>query len=291
MADNEDPKNARSAVPAKMRELRAAPKASVRPPRAAAKPEETLPGLPVGKVHSDESQAGKVVKPACPSGDVMPDLEQVAAAVASVPLAASVLQVASGEALSKDEKEEAVEAAPPAAPAGDKPTMPAAASNPPVRKGLFSNFMLEETTMDMSANFSGFQEAITEAQAKAKAAFDKSTSVLGEVSDFAKGNVEAAVESGKIFAEGVQGLGTEFVSESRAAFEVMTGDIKELAAVKSPTDFFKLQSDLVRKNFDTAVAYSSKNSEAMLKLFSDAFAPLSGRMSIAVEKARSASAF
>ncbi|MFC3213721.1 phasin family protein [Novosphingobium panipatense] len=234
---------------------------------------ETLPGLPVGKVQSDESQASKVVKPAGPSGDVMPDLEQVAAAVASVPLAASVLQVASGEALSKDEKEEAVEAAPPAALAGDKPTMPAAAPNPPVRKGLFSNFMLEETTMDMSANFSGFQEAITEAQAKAKAAFDKSTSVLGEVSDFAKGNVEAAVESGKIFAEGVQDLGTEFVSESRAAFEVMTGDIKELAAVKSPTDFFKLQSDLVRKNFDTAVAYSSKNSEAMLKLFSDAFAP------------------
>jgi len=159
----------------------------------------------------------------------------------------------------------------------------------PVFAGLFSNFMLEETTMDMSANFTGFQDAITEAQAKAKAAFDKSTSVLGEVGDFAKGNVEAAVESGKIYAEGVQALGSEFVTESRAAFEKMSGDIKELAAAKSPTDFFKLQGDLVRKNFDTAVAYSSKNSEAMLKLMSDTFAPISGRVSLAVEKVRSTS--
>ncbi|PNU05967.1 phasin [Novosphingobium guangzhouense] len=178
-----------------------------------------------------------------------------------------------------------------ASPKAAPKTAPKPVSGKPVFAGLFSNFMLEETTMDMSANFTGFQDAITEAQAKAKAAFEKSTSVLGEVSDFAKGNVEAAVESGKIYAEGVQALGSEFVSESRAAFEKMSGDIKDLAAAKSPTDFFKLQSDLVRKNFDTAVAYSSKNSEAMLKLMSDTFAPISGRVSIAVEKARSAAPF
>lgn len=159
----------------------------------------------------------------------------------------------------------------------------------PVFAGLFTNFMLEEKSMDMSTNFAGLQDAMTEAQAKAKAAFEKSTSVLGEVSEFTKGNVEAVVASGKILAEGVQGIGSELVAEGRTAFEAMTGDIKELAAAKSPTDFFKLQGDMVRKNFDSAVAYSSKNSEAMLKLFSDSFAPISGRMSIAMDKARSVS--
>lgn len=159
----------------------------------------------------------------------------------------------------------------------------------PVFAGLFTNFMLEEKNMDMSTNFAGLQDAMTEAQAKAKAAFEKSTSVLGEVSEFTKGNVEAVVASGKILAEGVQGLGSELVAEGRTAFETMTGDIKELAGAKSPTDFFKLQGDMVRKNFDSAVAYSSKNSEAMLKLFSDSFAPISGRMSIAMDKARSVS--
>ena len=47
-----------------------------------------------------------------------------------------------------------------------------------------------------------------------------------------------------------------------------------------------MQGELVRRSFDSAVAHSSKNSEAMLKLFSDAFAPISGRINLAVEKAR-----
>jgi len=144
----------------------------------------------------------------------------------------------------------------------------------------------KDLTMNMTTNFSGFQDAITEAQAKAKAAFEKSTSVLGEVGEFTKGNVEALMESGKIFAEGVQDLGSTFAAESRTAFETATSDLKELAAAKSPTDFLKIQSDMVRKSFDSAVAYGSKNSEAMLKLVSDSFAPISGRVSLAVEKAR-----
>jgi phasin family protein len=189
-------------------------------------------------------------------------------------------------AIAKDETKVAAPVASPKA-VEPKAAPKTAPQDTPVFAGLFTNFLLEEKTMT-SANFAGFQDAITEAQAKAKAAFEKSTSALGEVSDFAKGNVEAVVESGKIFAEGVQGLGSELVAEGRSAFEAMTGDIKELAAAKSPTDFFKLQSDLVRKNFDTAVANGSKNSEALLKLFSDTFAPISGRVSIAVEKARSA---
>lgn len=148
---------------------------------------------------------------------------------------------------------------------------------------------IKDMTMNMSANFNGFQGAMSEAQAKAQAAFEKSSSMLSEAGDFAKGNVEAIVESSKIFAEGVQTMGSSMVSEGRTAFEAMTGDIKELAAVKSPTDFFKLQSEMVRKNFDNAVAQSSKNTETLLKLMSDAFAPVSGRVSLAVEKARQVS--
>jgi len=147
-------------------------------------------------------------------------------------------------------------------------------------------FSIKDLTMDMSANFSGFQDAMGQAQAKAQAAFEKSSSMLGEAGEFAKGNVEAMIESSKILAEGVQEIGGAMVAEGRTAFESMTGDIKELAAAKSPTDLLKLQGEMVRKSFDSAVAYSSKNSETFLKLMNDAFAPLSGRVSLAVEKAR-----
>lgn len=132
----------------------------------------------------------------------------------------------------------------------------------------------------------GFQDFFADAQSKAQEAFEKSTAMFGDYSDFAKDNAEAVVESGKILAEGLQDMGTNLVAESRSAFETVSGELKDLAAAKSPTDFFKLQSDMVRKSFDTAVAYGSKNSEAMLKLASDVAAPISGRVSVAVEKVR-----
>ncbi len=43
---------------------------------------------------------------------------------------------------------------------------------------------------------------------------------------------------------------------------------------------------MARKNFDTIVAQSSKNTEAFLKLMSDVYAPITGRVSLAVEKVR-----
>lgn len=134
----------------------------------------------------------------------------------------------------------------------------------------------------------GIETVIADAQAKAKEAFEKSSSAFGDYAEFTKGNVEAVVESGKILVEGLQDMGTNLVAEGRSAFETATADMKEMAAAKSPTDLFQLQSELLRKSFDTAVAYGSKNTEAMLKLASESFAPISSRVSLAVEKVRAA---
>jgi phasin family protein len=57
-----------------------------------------------------------------------------------------------------------------------------------------------------------------------------------------------------------------------------------MAAIKSPTDLFQLQGKLMRRNFETMMAYGSKSSEAVTKLANDTFAPLSGRVSLAAEK-------
>ena len=148
---------------------------------------------------------------------------------------------------------------------------------------------IKDLTMDMSATFSGFQDAVGQAQAKAQAAFEKSSAIFGEAGEFTKGNVEAVIESSKILADGVQEMGTTLASEGRNAFEAITGDIKELAAAKSPADFLKLQAEITRKNIDGMVATSAKNSEALLKLMGDAFSPLSGRINVAMDKAREVS--
>ena len=127
-------------------------------------------------------------------------------------------------------------------------------------------------------------DAFGEYQTRAKAAYEKGTEVATEAAEFAKGNVEAFVESGKIFAAGAQSLGKTYVEEAKSAYETMTADVKELAAVKSPTELFQLQGQIARRNFDMFVATSSKNTEAFIKLANDAFAPLTGRVEVATEK-------
>lgn len=135
-----------------------------------------------------------------------------------------------------------------------------------------------------SFDLSVFQTAFSDLQEKAKASYEKSTAAFGDYSSFAKGNAEAVVEAGKIFAAGLQELSNGFVAESRTAFETLTTEVKELAAAKSPTDFFKLHSDLARKHFDQAVATGSKSTEAVIKLATEAVAPLTERVTAAVEK-------
>jgi phasin family protein len=127
-------------------------------------------------------------------------------------------------------------------------------------------------------------DAVAEIQTKAKAAYEKGTETLAEATEFAKGNVEALVESGKIYAAGVQDLGKDYVEEAKSAYETLTADLKEMAAIKSPTELFQLQGKIARRNFDALVATSSKNTEAFVKLANDAFAPLSGRVNLAAEK-------
>lgn len=132
------------------------------------------------------------------------------------------------------------------------------------------------------------QTAMKDAAEKAKAALEKSQAALGDMSAFTKGNVEAVVESGKILATGLQEMTKSYAAETKTVVETMQAEIKELAAVKSPAEFFEKQNAMMRKQFDAAMAATSKNSEAMLKLASEAFQPISNRVSLAVEKMKQA---
>lgn len=131
-------------------------------------------------------------------------------------------------------------------------------------------------------------DVVADSQEKAKTAYTQGTAAFNEAGEFAKGNVEAVVESGKILATGLKELGGSLVEEGKAAFETITADVKELTAIKSPADLLKLQSEIMRRNFDAAVAFGSKNTEAMMKLVGDAAAPISTRVSLAVEKVKKA---
>ncbi len=145
--------------------------------------------------------------------------------------------------------------------------------------------IMTATTTEMTETI---QTAMKEAAEKAKAALEKSQAALGDMGAFTKGNVEAVVESSKILASGLQEMGKSYAAETKTVVETMQAEMKELAAVKSPAEFFEKQNAMLRKQFDAAVAATSKNSEAMLKLASEAFQPISNRVSLAVEKIKHA---
>lgn len=142
---------------------------------------------------------------------------------------------------------------------------------------------VKELTMAAAKN-PDYSAMMSDLQTRAKDAYEKGTAAMGEVTEFSKGNVEAVVESGKIMAGGVQAIGKSCVEDAKSAYEIMTADFKEMAAIKSPTELFQLQGKIMRRNLDTFIASGSKSTEAMIKLANDAFAPISSRVNMAAEK-------
>jgi len=149
---------------------------------------------------------------------------------------------------------------------------------------------IKEFTMAKTDFSKTMTDAMSEVQTRAKEAYEKTTEMAGEASEFAKGNIEAIVESGKIFSSGMQDMSKTYIEEARNAFETLTADMKEMAAVRSPTELFQLQGKLMRRNFDSAVAFGSRNSEALVKLANESMSPISSRMSIAADKVSKATA-
>jgi len=227
-------------------------------------------GAPVGPgAVNDTAEGGANDAPAQPVGTAT--ATQIAAAANA------------GKTLAEDEPAEAEEAqvapaTPPPAPTNYTPSKLTIAE---LKEKIMATAPYNQ---DVKQATDTVTDAMNEVQNRAKAAYEKGNEAVGELTDFAKGNVEAVVESSKIIASGMQDIGRSYAEEAKAAYEQMTADLKELAAVKSPTELFQLQGKIMRRNFDTLVAASSKSSEAMMKLANDAFAPLSGRMNVAAEK-------
>lgn len=245
--------------------------------------------------------AKPVAKAAAPKAAAVPAAPVVDAPVSVAPVIAKALNVPAAPVQPAVQSEPAIKSEAIAAPAPvaeieKMPVMPVAASTAPEtvkpsppksaapvgastsKKDVFT---MTTTTTAMTDTI---QTAMKDAAEKAKATMEKSQAAMGDMGAFAKGNVEAVVEAGKILASGMQEMSKGYMTESKSVVETMTAEIKDLAAVKSPAEFFEKQSAMMRKQFDAAVAASSKNSEAMLKLASEAFQPISNRVSLAVEK-------
>ena len=134
------------------------------------------------------------------------------------------------------------------------------------------------------------ETAYADMNEKAKASVEKSTKAIEEMSDIAKGNVEAMVESSKIAAKAMETMSQEAVDYSRKNFEKATAALKSFATVKTPTEFFQLQSQMFSSSFDEFTKEAAKNSEAMMKVAGDIAQPLTARVTLVTDKVKSLAA-
>lgn len=119
-----------------------------------------------------------------------------------------------------------------------------------------------------------------QAKARAEAMSAEFGARTQEAVEFSKSNVEAVVESGKIAAKNLEALREEGMSFARKSFEDNSAAIKSLTSVSSPMEFFKLLTENNKKAFEATVAQTSKNSEFLVKMATESFAPISNRMSV-----------
>lgn len=113
---------------------------------------------------------------------------------------------------------------------------------------------------------------------------ERSQRAAGDMVELTRANVEALIESGRIAAAGAQTLGQDAVARSREGFEQAAAQVKSLAQVQSPTEFFQLQGEIARNQFDRMVAEGSRFTESLVKLAGEAIQPLSNRAALNAEK-------
>ena len=143
----------------------------------------------------------------------------------------------------------------------------------------------QKFTADATARAS---EMFGDVSARAKTAMEKGSKGLEEMVEFSKGNLEAVVASGRVAAKGAQDIAKYSAEYGRKSIEDANATAKKFAAVKSPTEFFALQSEVAKTQLDAMVGEASKFAEGYMKLLGDIVQPMQNRYAVAVEKVKTA---
>jgi phasin family protein len=129
--------------------------------------------------------------------------------------------------------------------------------------------------------------AFEQASVKSREIVEKGVKSVEELTEFAKGNVEALVASNKAAVAGFEAAAQTATEFAKASVEKATVAAKTMTAAKTPNEFFQVSNDFAKAQFDATVAEMSKNTETMMKMMGDVFAPLSNRVAIAADKMKS----
>lgn len=125
--------------------------------------------------------------------------------------------------------------------------------------------------------------SVEASQTKFKEGITRTMKTAEEVVAFSQGNVEALIKSGQIWSTGLQDLSKQMATSMQASYEEAVAAFKALTTVKSLKEAVDLQVGLARSAIEKGVTESSKYTDASFKLAEQAIAPISSRVTLAVE--------
>jgi len=121
-------------------------------------------------------------------------------------------------------------------------------------------------------------------QVKMKESVEKAMKTAEEMVAFSQGNLEAFMKATQIYATGMQDISKHLAASSKASLEESVAFTKSLLGVKSVKEAVDLQSGFTRSTIEKAVAETNKVTDASVKLAEQAIAPITARLTQAVEK-------
>ncbi len=143
---------------------------------------------------------------------------------------------------------------------------------------------IEATVSSLKDGMTKAAAGFTETQAKVKEGVEKAMKTAEELVSFSQGNLEAMLKSGQIWAAGMQDLSRQVAATAQASFEETMSTFKAMTSVKSLKDAMDLQAGLARATMEKTLAESGKLTDASFKLTEQAIAPITARVTLAVEK-------
>jgi phasin family protein len=143
---------------------------------------------------------------------------------------------------------------------------------------------IEATVSNLKEGVAKATAGFEASQAKMKEGVEKAMKTAEELVAFSQGNIEAIVKSGQIWAAGVQDLSKHMAAAAQASLDESMSAFKALTGVKSLKDAFELQSSFARSALEKSLSESGKLTDASFKLTEQALAPITARVTIAVEK-------
>ncbi len=143
---------------------------------------------------------------------------------------------------------------------------------------------LKETVSDKALSLSEIETVITKTQAEVTTHMEKAMKSAEEFVSFGQGNLEAMMKASQVLATGLQDLSKHIAATAQASLDETTAHFKALSAVKSPKEALDLQTAAAKTAIEKTLAEAGKVTDASMKLAEQVAAPITARVTLAVEK-------